>query len=310
VSRVVVTGGAGFLGSHLCDALLDRGDEVVAVDNLVTGSRENVDRLLQRQGCSFLEQDVSEGLDIPGSVDVVMHLASPASPADFERIPIEIMKVGSAGTLHGLELARAQGARFFLASTSECYGDPLVHPQPETYFGNVNPNGPRSVYDEAKRYAEALTMAFHRHHQVDVRIVRIFNTYGPRMRFDDGRAVTNFLSQALAGEPLTIYGDGSQTRSFTYVDDEVRGFLALLDSDVTTPVNIGSTDEFTVAEFARLVLEVTGSSSDLVSRPLPADDPMQRRPDITKARELLGWEPKVGLREGLERTVADFRSRR
>jgi nucleoside-diphosphate-sugar epimerase len=309
VSRVVVTGGAGFLGSHLCDALLDRGDEVVAVDNLVTGSRENVDRLLQRQGCSFLEQDVSEGLDIPGSVDVVMHLASPASPADFERIPIEIMKVGSAGTLHGLELARAQGARFFLASTSECYGDPLVHPQPETYFGNVNPNGPRSVYDEAKRYAEALTMAFHRHHQVDVRIVRIFNTYGPRMRFDDGRAVTNFLSQALAGEPLTIYGDGSQTRSFTYVDDEVRGFLALLDSDVTTPVNIGSTDEFTVAEFARLVLEVTGSSSDLVSRPLPADDPMQRRPDITKARELLGWEPKVGLREGLERTVADFRSR-
>jgi nucleoside-diphosphate-sugar epimerase len=309
VSRVVVTGGAGFLGSHLCDALLARGDEVVAVDNLVTGSLRNVDALLQQPGFSFVQQDVSERLDVDGDVDVVMHLASPASPADFERIPIEIMKVGSAGTLHGLELARACGARFFLASTSECYGDPLVHPQPETYFGNVNPNGPRSVYDEAKRYAEALTMAFHRHHQVDVRIVRIFNTYGPRMRFDDGRAVTNFLSQALDGKPITIYGDGSQTRSFTYVDDEVRGFLALLDSDVTTPVNIGSTGEFTIAELAALVIELTGSSSELVSLPLPVDDPRQRQPDITKARELLGWEPKIELREGLERTVADFRSR-
>ena len=309
MSRVVVTGGAGFLGSHLCDALLDRGDEVVAVDNLVTGSQRNVDALLQRSGFSFLQQDVSDGLVVEGDVDAVMHLASPASPADFERIPIEIMKVGSAGTLHGLELAQARRARFFLASTSECYGDPLVHPQPETYFGNVNPNGPRSVYDEAKRYAEALTMAFHRHHQVDVRIVRIFNTYGPRMRFDDGRAVTNFLSQALDGQPITIYGDGSQTRSFTYVDDEVRGFLALLDSDVVTPVNIGSTTELTIAELAALVLELTGSTSEIVSLPLPIDDPTQRRPDITKARTLLGWEPVIEVREGLERTVADFRAR-
>ena len=308
--RIVVTGGAGFLGSHLCDALLDRGDEVVAVDNLVTGSQRNVDLLLERPGFSFLHQDVSVALDVDGAVDVVMHLASPASPADFDRIPIEILQVGSIGTQHGLELARAQGAKFFLASTSEVYGDPLVHPQPETYFGNVNPNGPRSVYDEAKRYAEALTMAFHRHYGVDVRIARIFNTYGPRMRFDDGRAVTNFLSQALEGKPITIYGDGSQTRSFTYVDDEIRGFLALLDSDVTTPVNLGSTGEFTVAQLAALVLELTGSSSELISLPLPTDDPTQRQPDITKAREQLGWEPQIELREGLERTVADFRSRR
>jgi dTDP-glucose 4,6-dehydratase len=219
------------------------------------------------------------------------------------------MLVGSQGSLHGLELARDRGARFFLASTSEVYGDPLVHPQPETYLGNVNPNGPRSVYDEAKRYAEALTMAFHRHHGVDVRIVRIFNTYGPRMRPDDGRAVSNFITQALHGEPITIYGDGSQTRSFTYVDDEVAGFLALLDSDVTTPVNIGSTGEFTIADLARVVLDVTGSASELVTLPLPIDDPTQRRPDITKARELLGWEPKVALQEGIERTVEDFRPR-
>jgi dTDP-glucose 4,6-dehydratase len=309
MARIVVTGGAGFLGSHLCDALLDRGDEVVAVDNLVTGSQRNVDALSVRPGFTFLQQDVSVALDVDGPVDAVMHLASPASPVDFERIPIEIMLVGSQGSLHGLELARDRGARFFLASTSEVYGDPLVHPQPETYLGNVNPNGPRSVYDEAKRYAEALTMAFHRHHGVDVRIVRIFNTYGPRMRPDDGRAVSNFITQALHGEPITIYGDGSQTRSFTYVDDEVAGFLALLDSDVTTPVNIGSTGEFTIADLARVVLDVTGSASELVSLPLPIDDPTQRRPDITKARELLGWEPKVALQEGIERTVEDFRPR-
>jgi dTDP-glucose 4,6-dehydratase len=309
VSRVVVTGGAGFLGSHLCDALLDRGDEVVAVDNLVTGSQRNVDELLRRDGFSFLHQDVSRGLDVDGTVDTVMHLASPASPVDFGRIPLEILAVGSEGTRHGLELARQRGARFFLASTSEVYGDPLVHPQPESYLGNVNPIGPRGVYDEAKRFAEAITSAYHRHHGVDVRIVRIFNTYGPRMRLDDGRAVTNLLTQALRGEPLTIYGDGSQTRSFTYVDDEVRGFLALLDSDVTTPVNIGSTAELTIAEFAQVILDVTGSSSPLVHEPLPIDDPMQRRPDITRARELLGWEPQVLLADGLRRTVDDFRAR-
>jgi nucleoside-diphosphate-sugar epimerase len=309
VSRIVVTGGAGFLGSHLCDALLDRGDEVVAVDNLVTGAQRNVDGLQERAGFTFLRQDVSEGIEVDGAVDAVMHLASPASPVDFERIPLEILAVGSSGTRNGLELALAHGARFFLASTSEVYGDPLVHPQPESYLGNVNPIGPRSVYDEAKRFAEAMTSAYHRHHGLDVRIVRIFNTYGPRMRLDDGRAVSNLLTQAIEGKPLTIYGDGSQTRSFTYVDDEVRGFLALLDSDVTTPVNIGSTGEFTIAELAQLVLEVTGSSSELVHEPLPVDDPTQRRPDITKARELLGWEPQVLLREGLERTAEDFRAR-
>jgi nucleoside-diphosphate-sugar epimerase len=309
MSRIVVTGGAGFLGSHLCDALLDRGDEVVAVDNLVTGAQRNVDGLQERAGFTFLRQDVSEAIEVDGTVDAVMHLASPASPVDFERIPMEILAVGSSGTRNGLELALAHGARFFLASTSEVYGDPLVHPQPESYLGNVNPIGPRSVYDEAKRFAEAMTSAYHRHHGLDVRIVRIFNTYGPRMRLDDGRAVSNLLTQAIEGKPLTIYGDGSQTRSFTYVDDEVRGFLALLDSDVTTPVNIGSTGEFTIAELAQLVLEVTGSSSELRHEPLPVDDPTQRRPDITKARELLGWEPQVLLREGLVRTAEDFRSR-
>jgi nucleoside-diphosphate-sugar epimerase len=309
MSRIVVTGGAGFLGSHLCDALLDRGDEVVAVDNLVTGAQRNVDGLQERAGFTFLRQDVSEAIEVDGTVDAVMHLASPASPVDFERIPMEILAVGSSGTRNGLELALAHGARFFLASTSEVYGDPLVHPQPESYLGNVNPIGPRSVYDEAKRFAEAMTSAYHRHHGLDVRIVRIFNTYGPRMRLDDGRAVSNLLTQAIEGKPLTIYGDGSQTRSFTYVDDEVRGFLALLDSDITTPVNIGSTGEFTIAELAQLVLEVTGSSSELRHEPLPVDDPTQRRPDITKARELLGWEPQVLLREGLVRTAEDFRSR-
>jgi dTDP-glucose 4,6-dehydratase len=238
-----------------------------------------------------------------------MHLASPASPADFERIPIQILKVGGLGTHNTLGLALAKGARFFLASTSEVYGDPLVHPQPEEYWGNVNPIGPRGVYDEAKRYAEAMTMAYHRHHGVDVRIVRIFNTYGPRMRPDDGRAVSNFLVQALRGEPITIFGDGSQTRSFTYVDDEIRGFLALLDSELTSPINIGNDNEFTIAQLAELIVDVTGSSSELVYLPLPVDDPMQRKPDLTKARTLLGWEPTVQLREGIERTAEYFASR-
>ena len=304
-----MTGGAGFLGSHLCRALLDRGDDVVALDNLITGSVANIEELFGRRGFTFVEHDVSNYIWVPGDVEVVMHLASPASPADFERIPIQILKVGGLGTHNALGLALAKGATFFLASTSEVYGDPQVHPQPEEYWGNVNPIGPRGVYDEAKRYAEAMTMAYHRHHGVDVLIVRIFNTYGPRMRPDDGRAVSNFLVQALRDEPITVYGDGSQTRSFTYVDDEVRGFLALLDSDVTSPVNIGNDHEFTIAELAALVVEITGSRSEIVHLPLPTDDPTQRKPDLTKARTLLAWEPTIQLREGLERTASDFRAR-
>ena len=307
MSRVVVTGGAGFLGSHLCRALLDRGDEVVAIDNLVTGSVANIEALFGRRGFTFVEHDVSTYVWVPGDVDAVMHLASPASPADFERIPIQILKVGGLGTHNGLGLAKAKGARFFLASTSEVYGDPLVHPQPETYWGNVNPIGTRGVYDEAKRYAEAMTMAYHRHHGLETRIVRIFNTYGTQMRPDDGRAVSNFLVQALRGEPITIYGDGSQTRSFTYVDDEIRGFLALLDSDITTPVNIGNPTEYTIRQLAEMAIEVTGSSSELTFEPLPVDDPTRRQPDITLARKHLGWEPTIELREGLERTAEYFR---
>lgn len=307
MARVVVTGGAGFLGSHLCRALLDRGDQVVAIDNLVTGSVSNVEALFGRPGFTFVEHDVSNYVWVPGNVDAVMHLASPASPADFERIPIQILKVGGLGTHNGLGLAKAKGAKFFLASTSEVYGDPLVHPQPETYWGNVNPIGPRGVYDEAKRYAEAMTTAYHRAHGLDVRIIRIFNTYGPQMRPDDGRAVSNFLVQALRGEPITIFGDGSQTRSFTFVDDEIRGFLSLLDSEVTTPVNIGNPTEYTIRQLAEMAVEVTGSASELTYLPLPVDDPTQRQPDITKAQQHLGWAPTVELREGLERTAEYFR---
>ena len=272
----------------------------MAIDNLVSGSVTNIEELFGTGGFTFVEHDVSNYIWVPGGVDAVMHLASPASPVDFERIPIKILKVGSLGTHNGLGLALAKGAKFFLASTSEVYGDPLVHPQPEDYWGNVNPIGIRGVYDEAKRFAEAMTMAYRRHHGLDVRIVRIFNTYGTRMRPDDGRAVSNFLVQALRGEPITIYGDGSQTRSFTYVSDEIRGFLALLDSDVDTPTNIGNDNEFTILQLAELAIEVTGSKSEIVHLPLPADDPTQRKPDLTKARTLLGWEPSVQLREGLD----------
>jgi dTDP-glucose 4,6-dehydratase len=307
VARIVVTGGAGFLGSHLTDRLLERGDEVVCIDNLVTGSTTNVEHLFGRSGFTFVEHDVSRYIWVPGPVDAVMHLASPASPVDYLKMPIQTLKVGSLGTHNALGLAKAKGARFFLASTSEVYGDPQVHPQPETYWGHVNPVGPRGVYDEAKRFAEAMTLAYHRHHDLEVRIVRIFNTYGPRMRAHDGRVVSNFLVQALKGEPLTVYGDGKQTRSFCYVEDEVRGFLALLDSEQTGPINIGNPGEFTMLELADLVKEVTGSSSTIVFESLPVDDPTQRRPDITLARQHLGWEPRIELREGLERTAAYFR---
>jgi nucleoside-diphosphate-sugar epimerase len=306
VARIVVTGGAGFLGSHLTDALLARGDEVVCIDNLVTGSTTNVEHLFGNKRYTFVEHDVSRFVWVPGAVDVVMHLASPASPRDYLEMPIQTLKVGSLGTHNSLGLAKAKGARFFLASTSEVYGDPEIHPQPETYWGHVNPVGPRGVYDEAKRFAEAMTLAYHRHHGLEVRIVRIFNTYGPRMRALDGRVVSNLLVQALQGEPLTIYGDGTQTRSFCYVDDEVRGFLALLDGDHTGPINIGNPGEFTMLELADLVKEVTGSDSPIVFEPLPVDDPTQRRPDITLAQDLLGWSPTVDLREGLTRTAAYF----
>ena len=305
--RVVVTGGAGFLGSHLCEALLAAGDEVIAIDNLITGAIENVAHLFADQSFTFQHHDVSNFVHVSGPVDAILHFASPASPADFERIPIPILKVGSRGTQHTLGLAKDKGARYLLASTSEVYGDPQVNPQPETYWGNVNPIGPRGVYDEAKRFAEAMTMAYHRHHGVDVRIVRIFNTHGPRMRPDDGRAVSNFLVQSLAGKPITVYGDGTQTRSFCYVDDEVRGILALLDSDYVGPVNIGNPEEYTIRELAEAAVRITGSSSELSFGPLPVDDPARRRPDITLARELLGWEPRIALDEGLARTAEWFR---
>ena len=307
MARVVITGGAGFLGSHLGDALLERGDEVVAIDNLITGDTRNIEHNFGRTGFSFVEADVSNYLWVPGEVDVVMHFASPASPIDYLEMPIQTLKVGSLGTHNSLGLAKAKGAKFFMASTSEVYGDPLVHPQTEEYWGNVNPVGPRGVYDEAKRFSEAMTMAYHTHHGLDTRIVRIFNTYGPRMRPNDGRVVSNFIVQALKGEDLTIYGDGSQTRSFTYVGDEIRGFLALLDSDIHTPVNVGNPNEFTISQLAELVTEIIDTGSVVTYHDLPVDDPMQRKPDITKAREHLDWEPVVQLREGLGFTIDYFR---
>ena len=308
MARVVITGGAGFLGSHLADLLLGRDDAVVAIDNLSTGNRANIEHLFGHPGFTFVEHDVSNFVWVPGDVDAVLHFASPASPIDYLEMPIQTLKVGSLGTHNTLGLAKDKGATYFIASTSEVYGDPHVHPQTEDYWGNVNPVGPRGVYDEAKRFSEAMTMAYHRYHGLDTRIVRIFNTYGPRMRPDDGRVVSNFIVQALKGEPLTIYGDGSQTRSFCFVEDEVRGLIALLDSGEHDPVNVGNPNEFTINELADIVLEVTGSSSIVERHPLPTDDPTQRKPDITRAKEILGWEPQVQLREGVERTVEYFRT--
>ncbi|HMC02546.1 MAG TPA: UDP-glucuronic acid decarboxylase family protein [Cellulomonadaceae bacterium] len=309
MARAVVTGGAGFIGSHLCTALRARGEEVVAVDNLSTGERDNVTHLLGDPGFAFLEQDVIDGLAVDGPVDSVLHFASAASVPEYLARPLETLRVGAEGTRHALELAHAHGARFLLASTSEIYGDPLVHPQPENYWGNVNPVGPRSVYDEAKRYGEALTMAYHRTHGVDTKIVRIFNCFGPGLLPGDGRVVSNFLVQAMAGEPLTVYGDGTQTRSFCFIDDEVRGILALLDSRWNGPMNIGNPDEHTVLELAKLVLDVTASSSPIAFAELPDDDPTRRRPDISLARSELGWSPEIELRDGLARTYAWYRER-
>ncbi len=306
--RAVVTGGAGFLGSHLCRELLGRGWDVVALDNLVTGRLESLDDCRTHDRFSIVQCDVSEDMPVTGPLDAVLHFASAASPRDYLDGPIETLRVGSAGTERALQLARDTGARFLLASTSEVYGDPHVHPQPESYWGNVNPIGPRSCYDEAKRYAEALTMAYQRVHGVDTGIVRIFNTYGPGLRPADGRVVSNFLAQAAAGKPLTVYGAGSQSRSFCFVDDQVRGILALLDSELSGPINIGNPDELTVIELAQLVLEVTGSSSEIVFEPLPVDDPVRRRPDISLAARVLDWRAEIGLREGLSRTHDWYRT--
>jgi len=300
--RVLVTGGAGFLGSHLCDFLLAHGCDVVCMDNLLTGSLDNIAHI-QDPRFIFVEYDVTNFITIKGDLDYVLHFASPASPIDYLELPIQTLKVGSLGTYRALGLAKARGARFLLASTSEVYGDPLVHPQREDYWGNVNPVGPRGVYDEAKRFAEAITMAYHRFHQVDSRIVRIFNTYGSRMRLTDGRAIPTFIRQALRGEPLTMYGDGSQTRSFTYVSDLIEGIWRLMHAPVNDPVNIGNPREMTLLELAKHVLRATGSRSEIVFRPLPTDDPKVRQPDIGKARRVLGWVPTVELEEGLARTV-------
>ncbi|GAA4673795.1 GDP-mannose 4,6-dehydratase [Pseudonocardia yuanmonensis] len=305
--RIVVTGGAGFLGSHLCDALIARGDTVVCVDDLSTGRAGNVRNLTGNSRFSLIVADVSAELEVPGPVDAVAHLASPASPPDYHRRPLETMAVGSRGTENALRLAEVNGARFVLASTSEIYGDPLVHPQPESYWGNANPIGPRSIYDEAKRFAEALTSAYRRTLDVNTGIVRIFNTYGPRMRPHDGRVVTSFIAQALNGDPLTIYGDGRQTRSFCYVDDLVAGLVAMIDSDDAGPVNLGNPVERTVAELAELVLEITGSDSPIEYHPLPVDDPTRRKPVITRAQEVLGWNPEIPAEVGLQLTVDYFR---
>jgi dTDP-glucose 4,6-dehydratase len=308
LSRIVVTGAAGFIGSHLSETLLDRGHSVVGIDNLLTGDMANVAHLRDRD-FQFIRHDVTQYVDVNGHVDCVLHWASPASPIDYLELPIQTLKVGSLGTHNALGLAKAKRARFVIASTSEIYGDPKEHPQKETYWGNVNPIGPRGVYDEAKRFGEAITLAYHRTHGVDTKIVRIFNTYGPRMRLRDGRAVPAFMSQALANEDVTIFGDGTQTRSFCYVTDLVDGILRLMESDTNDPVNIGNPHEVTIEQIARIIIKLVGSNSKIVYRPLPVDDPKQRKPDITRAQTLLGWEPKVSLEEGLTKTLEYFRTK-
>ena len=307
--RSLITGVAGFLGSHLADRFIGAGHEVVGMDNFATGSPDNIAHLTGNTRFTFFEHNVTNFIYVEGPLDGVLHFASPASPRDYLELPIQTLKVGSLGTHKALGLAKAKGARFLLASTSEVYGDPLVHPQPEGYWGNVNPVGPRGVYDEAKRFAEAITMAYHRYHDLDTRIVRIFNTYGPRMRVRDGRVVSNFIVQALKGEAITVYGDGSQTRSFTYVDDLVDGIVRLFERGAAEPVNVGNPNEFTVLQLAQLVLKLTGSASKIVREPLPQDDPKVRQPDITRARSLLGWQPAVELEPGLAATIAHFQRR-
>ena len=306
--RTLITGGAGFLGSHLCDRFVEEGHQVICMDNLLTGSPDNIAHLFEEAGDQFrfVKHDVTDYIHVGGELDYVLHFASPASPIDYLELPIQTMKVGALGTHKALGLAKAKDARFLLASTSEVYGDPLVHPQPEDYWGNVNPIGPRGVYDEAKRFAEALAMAYHRYHGVETRIVRIFNTYGPRMRIDDGRALPTFMSQALRGDPLTVYGDGSQTRSFCYVDDLVEGIYRLLMSDVVEPVNVGNADEITIKAFAEEIIAITGSDSTITHEPLPKDDPQVRQPDISRARKELDWRPAVDRRDGLRRTLDYF----
>jgi dTDP-glucose 4,6-dehydratase len=308
--RILITGGAGFIGSHLCDRFLAEGHDVIAMDNLITGSVANIEHLAGNEHFRFIKQDVTEYLYIDGPIHAVLHFASPASPKSYLEYPIQTLKVGALGTHKALGLARAKGARFLLASTSEVYGDPLVHPQREDYWGNVNPVGPRGVYDEAKRFAEAMTMAYHRFHGLDTRTVRIFNTFGPRMALDDGRVVPNFVGQALRGEPLTVHGDGSQTRSFCYIDDLVEGIYRLLMTEgLHEPINLGNPEEISILEFALKINEITGNPAGIVYEPRPPDDPSRRCPDISKARELLGWEPKVSLEEGLKRTIEWFRLR-
>ncbi len=304
--KIVITGGAGFIGSHLCEYFLEKSYDVFCVDNLITGSLDNISHLFGIKEFVFMNHDIANYIHIPGKIDYVLNFASPASPIDYLEHPIETLKVGSIGTHKSIGLAKDKGARYFLASTSEVYGDPIVNPQPETYWGNVNSVGPRSVYDEAKRFAEAMTMAYHRFHNVDVRIVRIFNTYGPRMRLNDGRVVPNFVMQALHNEPLTVYGNGSQTRSFCYVSDLVEGIYRLLMSDYVGPVNLGNPEEWKIIDFAKYIIELSGSKSKIAYKPLPQDDPKQRKPDITLAKKLLGWEPKVKLDEGLTKTLDYF----
>ncbi|GGH58233.1 dTDP-glucose 4,6-dehydratase [Filimonas zeae] len=306
--RVLITGAAGFLGSHLCDRFIKAGYHVIGMDNLITGDLKNIEHLFPLEQFEFYNHDVTKFIHVPGELDYILHFASPASPIDYLKIPIQTLKVGAMGTHNCLGLARAKKARILVASTSEIYGDPLVHPQTEEYWGNVNPVGPRGVYDEAKRYMESITMAYHTFHQVETRIIRIFNTYGPRMRLNDGRALPAFIGQALRGEDLTVFGDGSQTRSFCYVDDLVEGIYRLLMSDYAQPVNIGNPVEITLKDFAEEVLKLTGSSVKIVYRPLPVDDPKQRKPNITKAKEILGWEPKVDRAEGLKNTYEYFKS--